>query len=166
MSESWVSISKWCHRISPRWPIVKTKRSTLKPSWRITKKIETSAIGWFHLGTSFRFWLVGKRKMYRDLSRALDFPTSGAAQVDPVSWVSPIFYFGKDDCDPGYESWTRNEQNVRDTQTRWVRDRGAQIDRHSRVTYKREGLLIKSVMVWPAVILFLWHDCCKLASVK
>ena len=30
----------------------------------------------FHQETSFRLWLVGKRKMFRDLSRALDLPTS------------------------------------------------------------------------------------------
>lgn len=45
--------------------------------------------------------------MYRDLSRALDFPTSGAAQVEPVSRISPIFYFGKGGCNP-LGAWWRS----------------------------------------------------------
>ena len=62
----------------------KTNRNTFspfKPNWDQLMTNEQSVnmcyyLNDFHQETSFRLWLVGKRKMFRDLSRALDLPTS------------------------------------------------------------------------------------------
>ena len=63
----------------------KTNRNTFspfKPNWDQLMTNEQSVNMFYYLNdfhqetTGFRLWLVGKRKMFRDLSRALDLPTS------------------------------------------------------------------------------------------
>lgn len=100
-------------------------------------------------------WLV-KEKMCRDLSELQTCPKVELFKSSLCHWSLRFSISGRAAVPyPVYESRERNKQKFRDTQTRRVRERGAQIDLPARISYKREGLLRKSTMVRPAAILFL-----------